>query len=277
MDNKDKRRLILILVFFLIVVVSIPLAMDHFIIGNNIPSNIPNEGWVSFFGSYFGGIIGAIASMCGIILTINYSIRQNKGDHALQVRPYCIIDYSTLKGAYLLGNINVECCEDNATSASSQKGYIKLKNIGLGPAIKITIDTSIEAVTSDNYPISCSISKDESLDDIANTLQVDKDISLLVHLKANLQSITEDDVDIYTTPDGSTKYSLKEQVKNKYEGFDIIINIKYKDLLENTFSQKVLLNVSFTPQYDCDPYIRKGDFRCHLTLKEASPPILLHV
>ena len=53
-----------------IVVLLLPIAIDRLIIGNNYFSNISNESWVSFLGSYCGAIIGAIATILGIGIII---------------------------------------------------------------------------------------------------------------------------------------------------------------------------------------------------------------
>lgn len=56
----------------LLTLIVIPVIIDWFIIGNKIPSNISNENWVSFLGSYVGGISGGVFSIIGVFITIQY-------------------------------------------------------------------------------------------------------------------------------------------------------------------------------------------------------------
>lgn len=69
-DKKGKfNKLSMICIGMLIAAMLIPLGMDHFIIGNNIPSNINNESWVSFFGGYLGAIITGVATFVAFYFT----------------------------------------------------------------------------------------------------------------------------------------------------------------------------------------------------------------
>ncbi|WP_291635958.1 hypothetical protein [Clostridium sp.] len=60
---------------FIIIVVTVillfPIVMDK-LIGNNISSNISNEQWVSFLGSYVGSILGGVFTIIGVFATIKY-------------------------------------------------------------------------------------------------------------------------------------------------------------------------------------------------------------
>lgn len=56
-------------------IVSIPLLIDHLIIGNSISSNIDNKDWVSFLGSY-----ASLATLAGIWMTIQHSAKQTQED-----------------------------------------------------------------------------------------------------------------------------------------------------------------------------------------------------
>ncbi len=49
-----------------IFIILIPAFIDKFIFGNNIPSNISNEVWAGFLGSYLGGI----ATLAAVFITI---------------------------------------------------------------------------------------------------------------------------------------------------------------------------------------------------------------
>ena len=65
-------------VFILIFIV--PIFLDYCILGNAIKSNVENDVWMSFFGSYFGGLFGACATMIVFYLTYTTTERQRKKD-----------------------------------------------------------------------------------------------------------------------------------------------------------------------------------------------------
>ena len=54
---------------FILAVCLVPVFIDKLIFGNNISSNISNETWAGFLGSYIGGI----ATLIAVFLTINDS------------------------------------------------------------------------------------------------------------------------------------------------------------------------------------------------------------
>lgn len=74
--------------------------MDVFILGNNVPSNIGNDVWADFLGSYIGGI----ATLLAVFITIsdnNKKIQRQKIDASkeqrrLSIKPYLV----TLHGNY---------------------------------------------------------------------------------------------------------------------------------------------------------------------------------
>lgn len=65
---------------FVIGVITFPIVMDKWIIGNSIPSNISNSDWVSFLGNYAGGILGGIFTLVALYITIG-SERKNIGKY----------------------------------------------------------------------------------------------------------------------------------------------------------------------------------------------------
>jgi hypothetical protein len=50
-----KKKLIKI-ICSITIAIAIPLVLDFFVFGNNISSNIDNDVWAGFLGSYIGGI-----------------------------------------------------------------------------------------------------------------------------------------------------------------------------------------------------------------------------
>ncbi|AGL03767.1 hypothetical protein Desgi_4539 [Desulfoscipio gibsoniae DSM 7213] len=63
---------------FIGIVITFPLIMDRWIIGNTVYSNIDNSVWVSFFGSYIGAILGGIFTFIGVKITLYNSVEKEK-------------------------------------------------------------------------------------------------------------------------------------------------------------------------------------------------------
>lgn len=79
----------------IMIILIIPVLMDYLILGNNVPSNIGNDVWAGFLGSYIGGI----ATLLAVFITINDNnkkIRQQKIEEdkeqaeqrRLSIKPY---------------------------------------------------------------------------------------------------------------------------------------------------------------------------------------------
>ncbi|WP_407308787.1 hypothetical protein [Desulfosporosinus sp. SB140] len=89
---------VILLIFF-------PLFLDHFIFGNNIFSNINNGEWASFLGSYTGGILGGIATLFAVLISLNKgkTIQQESEirENALIVYYDLFLGLSDLKKLYI--------------------------------------------------------------------------------------------------------------------------------------------------------------------------------
>lgn len=83
-----KKKFRIIFGCLIAVFVAFPFIMDHCIIGNNVPSNITNESWVSFFGGYFGAIITGLATFMAFYFTFFQAEKQNMTQERLAVLPY---------------------------------------------------------------------------------------------------------------------------------------------------------------------------------------------
>lgn len=55
------------IVCFVVLIILIPMLLDIFIFGNTFPSNIENQTWAGFLGSYLGGI----ATLVAVFITIS--------------------------------------------------------------------------------------------------------------------------------------------------------------------------------------------------------------
>ena len=83
-----KKKFWVILGCLMAILVIFPILMDHWIIGNNVPSNISNESWVSFFGGYFGAIITGLATFTAFYFTFFQTEKQNMTQKRLAILPY---------------------------------------------------------------------------------------------------------------------------------------------------------------------------------------------
>lgn len=76
-----KKRTI---VLSLIVAILAPLLIDYFIFGNTIPSNISNEAWAGFLGSYIGGL----CTMMAVFITVKYYKDSDKKKEKAAIQPF---------------------------------------------------------------------------------------------------------------------------------------------------------------------------------------------
>jgi len=264
----------LILVGALIVAFLLPLAIDWFIIGNAFPSNITNSDWVSFFGGYIGALIGAVVSLSGIIITIRYTNEQNKKDRELQVRPYCAIRYvhdNTLRGTNkIIAELPIGC-EPRENGGPKYSSIIYIKNIGLGPAVEFDFNLDEIDDGRDHYPIFMQRNADTSNRSV-NLLQPGEEAAFPIYIVFNFDKITEDDF-IDMGEDGPFRYTVKHEVMQKYKNFDIVIHIKYHDMFENTYYQKVTLSSNMHVGGRMDK--KQAEHLCDINLKEITTPVKL--
>ena len=167
-------------------IIAIPFIVDWFIIGNNFPSNISNEAWVGFLGSY----IGSLCTMAAVYITIidndkklkkQYDLQeiQDKEQKRLNVRPYLdtratyfdydinmqsndrvfdIEDEVTKKCHYNITSIEKERIKIENRNEHSTKLYINytIRNIGAGSAVDMVVSVN-------DFKEPLAIAKDESV------------------------------------------------------------------------------------------------------------------
>lgn len=162
--------------------VSIPILMDVFILGNNVPSNIGNDVWADFLGSYIGGI----ATLLAVFITIsdnNKKIQRQKIDagkeqeeqRRLSIKPYLDTRFSFFDNNALVGpndrvfdlsKNEVKYIRFGLTEMDRKRiglnqeyvdhAYLKysVRNIGAGSAVDLTIKVN-------NKETEMAIAKDE--------------------------------------------------------------------------------------------------------------------
>lgn len=181
---KKSFKYIGLVMFIIILTPAIPVFIDKFIFGNTIPSNISNEAWAGFLGSYLGGI----ATLVTVFITILYNDRklesqkQEEKKTALQQRKLFIKPY--LDTRYKFFNQKAET-EENDRIAEVEGNSVKwvrnhfaevhkhligvrqsdaqfvylqyiIRNLGLGSAIDVNI-------VINDFPNKMTIAKDEKV------------------------------------------------------------------------------------------------------------------
>lgn len=254
-----------------IAAIVLPLAIDWIIVGNSFPSNISNSDWVGFLGGYIGAIIGAVVSLVGIVMTIRYTNEQNREDRELQVRPYCAVRYvptpkviTTKKelGCFMLG------CEPQNNKGPRYQSVIYIKNIGLGPAIEFEFDVDDIDDGREHYTI-LPQQTPETANNVVNLLQPGEEAVIPVSIWFNFDPITEKDVE-NIDDDPLEKYRIKHSILSKYKNFDIDIAVKYCDMYQNEYSQKIKLSSNMYASITLEG---KAKHLCDIYLKETTAPV----
>lgn len=104
-----------------------------------------NSDWIGFWGNYFGGVSGGIITVMVFFWTIKDSEKTRKEEHRLQIMP--VLDYKIVDMSCVLGKLTDEAKEWNRNQHYIEQGdysfwldiKLRVQNIGLGPAQKITI------------------------------------------------------------------------------------------------------------------------------------------
>lgn len=249
----------------------LPLAIDWLIIGNEFPSNIDNSDWVGFFGDYIGAIIGAVVSLIGIIITIRYTNEQNKRDRELQVRPYCSIRYvhdSKMVGTNkILGTLPIGC-EPRSNNGPRYDSIIYVKNVGLGPALEFSFEIDEIDDGREHYLIFMQRTP-ERMNNMVNLLQPGEEAALQLLIYFNFDPVSPEDIlKDEDSPIGT--YSVKHSVMTKYKDFDIGITVKYSDIFENEFIQKIVLSANMHMEITKEGV---ASHLCDVSLKETTLPV----
>lgn len=271
-NNMKKRQMIVIIILSMIVIIGLPIVIDWLIIGNNIPSNIANSEWVSFFGGYIGAFVGAVVSLIGIIITIRYTNEQNKQDRELQIRPYCSIRYVHDKKLVGTNKIIAELpigCEPQKNNGPKYVSILYIKNIGLGPAMEFEFDVDKIDDGREHYPIIMQRNADTSNRSV-NLLQPGEEAAFPIHIYFNFDTIRDED---FIDLGGSSllRYHVKEEVMQKYKNFHIVIHVKYYDMYQNQYYQKITLSSNMHVGGKIDE--KQANHLCDINLKEITTPV----
>lgn len=230
---KNKRDYIKYVIITIAIIILIPIVIDHLIIGNKFASNISNESWVSFLGSYIGALMGAGVTLLGLIITIKFTMAENKKDRRLTVAPY--FKYNTHKPSTFKNKIDIKInnnldenyinnhLDENIKKANTAvKTVVSLKNIGAGPAI----DFKIHNIFFKNNELS------KGFKDIKDPLESNSTLFIQIYLETFLKEIDNDNLIKYSPRDTSDKSGI------------FSMNVGYSDLIGNEYEQTVDFQVN---------------------------------
>ncbi|MGM9958624.1 MAG: hypothetical protein ACI32B_05180 [Erysipelotrichaceae bacterium] len=120
---------------FLVLAIATPLLLDIFVFGNSIPSNITNEAWASFLGSYIGGLCTVVS----VFITVKYYKDSDNRKEKAAIQPFLHVtigeNNSELKKGFSLPGTTKKKGEE------LKKVNILIKNIGNGFATTLVIHT----------------------------------------------------------------------------------------------------------------------------------------
>ena len=248
-----KKKYVILTLLAIVIIVGLPLAIDWCIIGNSFPSYISNSDWVGFLSGY----IGSIVSMAGIIITIIYTNKQNKKDRENQVRPYCTVRFvpagKGIKVQNTLERISFGCGTVHE-KPDCYECLIFIKNIGLGPAIEFNISVDDFDDGREHYGLFLQRTPQTAYTHV-NSLQPGEESAILLCVDFNFDNIPDEDV---TSEDilGKQTYGLSLDAMNKYKNYKMTINIKYHDMYENIYLQKVILQSEIHGLIDKDGHAK---------------------
>jgi len=264
-----KRQIIAIIILSITVIIGLPIIIDWLIIGNNIHSNIANSDWVGFFGGYIGALIGATVSLIGIVITIRYT---NEQDRELQIRPYCSIRY--VHDDKLIGTNKIIAelpigCEPKENNGPKYMSILYIKNIGLGPAVEFELDMDEIDDGREHYLILMQSNANFS-NRFVNLLQPGEEAAFPIHIYFNFDAIREEDfIDLGGL--GSSRYIIKQKVMQKYKNFHMVIHVRYYDMYQNQYYQKITLSSNMYVGGKIDE--KQADHLCDINLKEITAPV----
>lgn len=159
-----------------LIICIIPILINYFIMGNDVPSFWDNSDWAGFLGSYLGGIIGGLATLFAIYITTRETRTlekdkrdndelENKEKEKLLNRSYLIAEEMDNLGLRLEGYnnsgdiriletenyIEIENYINEQKIKTIKANYLKIKNIGPNLVTNCEFKLIINIKDNDNY------------------------------------------------------------------------------------------------------------------------------
>lgn len=143
-DNSLSRKTILIMIIMAIIVFLFPLLVNWMLFKNWIatPSDLSDPDWLSFYGSFFGGAMGGIATLVTVFFTIKYYEKQEH-NHKIELEVQADRHIKELKQREKNEHKPIIVMEINGTSHTGTKMEcyrISINNVNQYPALNVKID-----------------------------------------------------------------------------------------------------------------------------------------
>ena len=156
-------------------------------------------------------------------------------------------------------------CEPQSNNGSPSISIIYIKNIGLGPAIEFSFEVDEIDDGRKHYPILRQTTS-QVLNDSVNLLRPGEEAALGIQIFFNFDPINSDDMEDL---EGWGRV-VKSSVLGKYKNFKIGITVKYRDMYQNEFNQKITLKSSMGAKYNKDS--DHAEHTCELHVDEITNP-----
>lgn len=226
-------------------IIAIPLLLDWLVFGNEISSNISNEAWASFLGSYSGAILGGVFSLLGIILTIRFTQKENHEQRRIQVAPYLNISFEKTEQLKTYENeldYIFFSYEPNSTTPLNLFGVIRLKNVGFGPMLNCCISD----VTFNNTPVPRPVPAITQ-----NALEPKGEKTISIGLRAEDGVIDHSFLQKTPQDDMWEEMPVFDATKNKGGG-RLSFYLCYNDIIGTPYQQKVSIGVQVAAKRSLD-------------------------
>lgn len=200
--------------------------------------------YVGFFGNYFGSIV----AIAGVVLTIRYTTQQESENRRLQVIPYIEVEY--VKDRYLTDQGSGITVGDYEKYNKRFLGHLKLQNVGLGSAIDLRIHDITFRGEEQNFSFG-----------LHSVIRPDQTVCVNIDIRIFLQDITG--------------MELEEMKRYINAGGTIVMNITYKDLLSNSYTQTIRLLCLVSLEYNPETTTGQLFAETRLNLDDKSKPKLV--
>lgn len=211
MKKKISTKVLILL--FVILLIIVPLIVYGLALFPLFPAG-KNNDWAGFWGSYIGALLGAAITLWGVNLTLQETQNQFREDKRIEHSPYievylCNEDDDTEK-----------VCEDFVLMISKEprieeKLLIKVRNIGLGPALDVILDEVSFRYGDTQEEIKLD---KETMLHLERALDVNDEILIRIRMKLDYSHIKE-------VPEKNEEDGLLDGTCS--------FNIKYRDLFRN--------------------------------------------
>ena len=223
----SKMPLIVACVAGVLVIVLVPFALLR-VLGDSSDSS----AWLGFFGSYCGGIVGAIAALIGISCTIRFTRNESAEERRLQWMPYLDVECEHTKefvvplntvGYILLSRKAEHQTKDEHPACC----VIRLNNVGNGAAVQFNVTLDGFNETGSYQPMLVALDTKKRM---CSNLEAHAKGAISMCVYFNYRLLSEED--LIETPEGKdiSFKAMKECVSFKFD-----VNIEYQDVLGNTY------------------------------------------